>query len=164
MFKFITASISAASVAAAHMKITDKRCLKSDHYVSDLPYFKVGHVQPCSFAGTLPSNEEMSHHMFYWMYPNQNIDAPIAVWLNGGPGASSTFANFLLNGPMGIDHFGAGADDFSIYVKDQGSWADIATMVYVDQPVGTGFSWGDNYLNNMDDAADEFVFFLSGLF
>jgi hypothetical protein len=44
MQKFIAASISAASVAAAHMKITDERCFKSDHYVSDLPYFKVGHV------------------------------------------------------------------------------------------------------------------------
>jgi len=106
----------------------------------------------------------MTHHMFYWMYPNEQTDAPIAIWLNGGPGASSTFANFLLNGPMGIDHFGAGADDFSVYIKEQGSWTDIATMIYVDQPVGTGFSWGDEYLDNMDDAADEFVFFLAGLF
>lgn len=70
--------------------------------------------------------------MFYWMYPHADPQAPVAVWLNGGPGASSSFANFLLNGPLGIDHFGEGLDDFSVYIKDQGSWADIATMIYVD--------------------------------
>lgn len=52
------------------------------------------------------------------MYPNEDPEAPVAVWLNGGPGASSTFANFLLNGPMGIDHFGPGKDDFTLYIKD----------------------------------------------
>lgn len=37
-------------------------------------------------------------------------------------------------------------------------------MIFVDQPVGTGFSWGDTYLDNMDDAADEFIYFMTDLF
>lgn len=36
------------------------------------------------------------------MYPAVDKDAPVAVWINGGPGASSTFANFLFSGPLRI--------------------------------------------------------------
>jgi carboxypeptidase C (cathepsin A) len=46
--------------------------------------------------------------MFYWMYPNSDVKAPVAIWLNGGPGASSTFSNFLMTGPMRVDHYGDG--------------------------------------------------------
>jgi carboxypeptidase C (cathepsin A) len=55
---------------------------------------------PCSYAGTLTSNDAGTHHLFYWMYPNEDPNAPVTVWMNGGPGASSIFANFLLNGPL----------------------------------------------------------------
>ena len=37
-------------------------------------------------------------------------------------------------------------------------------MIYIDQPVGTGFSWGDSLLTTLDDAADEIVYFLTNLF
>jgi carboxypeptidase C (cathepsin A) len=50
----------------------------------------------------LSTNEDDSHQMFYWMHTNDNADAPLMVYMNGGPGASSMFANFLLNGPLRI--------------------------------------------------------------
>lgn len=37
-------------------------------------------------------------------------------------------------------------------------------MIYIDQPVGTGFSWGEPLLTNMDEASDEFIYFLTQLF
>ena len=52
--------------------------------------------------------------MFYWMFLNEDVNSPIAIWLNGGPGASSTFSNFLCNGPMRIDHFGEGINDYKV--------------------------------------------------
>ena len=33
----------------------------------------------------------------------------------------------------------------------------MGTMIYIDQPVGTGFSYGEPLLTNMDEAATEFV-------
>ena len=54
------------------------------------------------------------------MYPAADFDnAPLAVWLNGGPGASSTFANFLMNGPMRIEKTGDTDADYNIYLADQ---------------------------------------------
>ena len=43
------------------------------------------------------------------------------------------------------------------------TWIRKATMIYIDQPVGTGFSWGTPLLTDMDAAAKEFVFFLESL-
>jgi carboxypeptidase C (cathepsin A) len=37
-------------------------------------------------------------------------------------------------------------------------------LIYIDQPVGTGFSYGTPLLTEMDDAADEFVFLMKKIF
>jgi len=84
------------------------------------------------YAGTLPVNSDESHHLFYWMYTNDKADAPLLVFLNGGPGASSTFANFLLNGPLRIERTGSGADEFRVYLNPDGSWDEIAHLVLID--------------------------------
>ena len=115
---------------------------------------------PCSYAGTLPSNADYTHHLFFWMYPAIEEDAPVVVWLNGGPGASSTFANFLFSSPLRIRQ--TDSTTFEMYLTEE-TWIKDATMIYIDQPVGTGFSWGEPLLTNMDEAAEEFVFFLKKL-
>ena len=68
--------------------------------------------------------------MFYWMYRTEKKDAPLVIWLNGGPGASSQFGNFMLNGPMEIQK--SNDDEWELNSKHTGSWADFANMVYVD--------------------------------
>jgi len=82
--------------------------------------------------------------------------------MNGGPGSSSTFANFLENGPMRITRTG---DDistgYSVNLAEEGSWADTTHIVFLDQPVGTGFSWGEPLLTNMDESAAEFQTWLT---
>ena len=87
---------------------------------------------PCSYAGTLPSNAEETHHMFYWMYQNEEDTAPLVFFLNGGPGASSTFSNFMLTGPLGIEYTDEADMPYSVFLKEQGSWADLGHMVYID--------------------------------
>jgi len=129
-----------------------------------LPYFREGQEQPASCAGTVSSNEDGSHQLFYWMFPAENDDAPVALWLNGGPGASSSFANFLMNGPMRMERTGSGVDDFEVYLNPFGSWSYEAHMIYVDQPVGTGFSYGTPLLTTMDEAANEFINFMDSLY
>ena len=116
------------------------------------------------FAGTLPSNAKQSHNLFYWMYPAADFSKPLVIWLNGGPGESSIFGNFLENGPMRIERINDTSSGFNVYLAPQGSWVDEATVIFIDQPVGTGFSFGDTYLTNMDEASSEFVYFLDQLF
>ena len=40
-----------------------------------------------------------------------------------------------------------------------GSWADFADVLYLDNPVGNGFSYGDSYLTTIEDTALEFIKF-----
>lgn len=102
--------------------------------------------------------------MFYWLYQNEDDDAPLIFFLNGGPGASSMFSNFLLTGPMGLEYANNSTTDYDMYVKEHGTWADLGHMVYIDQPVGTGMSWGDDLLTTMDEASDEFITFLDNFY
>ena len=41
-----------------------------------------------------------------------------------------------------------------------GSWTDLADIVYLDQPVGTGFSYGNSYITSMDEIGEEFLQFM----
>jgi hypothetical protein len=72
MQNLVTSSILAASVAAANISAVSAAvtCAVNDHLVGPLAYFKEGQIQPCSYAGTLPSSIAKDHHMFYWMYPH----------------------------------------------------------------------------------------------
>jgi cathepsin A (carboxypeptidase C) len=40
--------------------------------------------------------------IFYWLFEprNKTVDAPLILWLSGGPGCSSEFALFMENGPF----------------------------------------------------------------
>ena len=68
-------------------------------------------------------------NLFFWIYPAEDADAPVTIWLNGGPGASSTFANFLFNSPLRIAE---GADStFEVYTSSE-TWTQKTTMIYID--------------------------------
>jgi len=56
------------------------------------------------------------------------------VWLTGGPGCSSMLALFYENGPYNIKK------DLSLTINPY-SWNSFANLLFVDQPVGTGFSY-----------------------
>lgn len=59
---------------------------------------------------------------------------PVVIWLQGGPGGSSTaFGNFELIGPMDKD-----------FQLRNSSWIQHANVLFIDNPVGTGFSYVTN--------------------
>jgi len=102
------------------------------------------------------------------MYKTEDsANQPVTIWLNGGPGSSSVFGNFLENGPLKITSSNStGSIVYDVNNNIQGSWANNSTMIYVDQPIGTGFSYSDpeEFLTNMDGAAAEFVTFMANLY
>ncbi|XP_053513003.1 retinoid-inducible serine carboxypeptidase [Artibeus jamaicensis] len=75
-------------------------------------------------------------HMFWWLYyatsPCKNFsELPLVMWLQGGPGGSSTgFGNFEEIGPL----------DSSLKPRKT-TWLQSASLLFVDNPVGTGFSY-----------------------
>ncbi|OWF39721.1 Retinoid-inducible serine carboxypeptidase [Mizuhopecten yessoensis] len=73
--------------------------------------------------------------MFYWLYesPTPGTNVPLIMWLQGGPGGSSTgFGNFKEIGPLDVDQ-----------KPRNTTWLSAASLLFVDNPVGTGFSYVD---------------------
>ncbi len=61
-------------------------------------------------------------------------DAPVVLWLQGGPGSSSMFGLFEINGPISAVE---GTDGVT-GVRNANAWTKVANVVYIDNPVGTG--------------------------
>ncbi|KAH8303621.1 hypothetical protein KR018_008777, partial [Drosophila ironensis] len=101
-------------------------------------------------------------HMFYWLfYTTANVskytDRPLAIWLQGGPGASSTgYGNFEELGP--VDLYG-----------DWRSWTWVKDMnvLFIDNPVGSGYSYVDNtayYTATNNEIALDLVELMKGFY
>ncbi|CAH1405379.1 unnamed protein product [Nezara viridula] len=99
-----------------------------------------------SFAGYMTVNKRYNSNIFFW-YIQSEIDpknAPVVLWLQGGPGSSSLFGLFCENGPITPDK--NGRMQISKY-----AWSNLFNVIYIDNPVGTGFSFTEDeqgYPNN----------------
>ncbi|KAL8817509.1 MAG: hypothetical protein Q9223_003672 [Gallowayella weberi] len=110
-----------------------------------------------SYAGLLPisSAPNETRELYFWFFPSENPSASdeITIWLNGGPGCSSLEGLLQENGPF-LWQYGTFAP-----VKNPYTWVNLTNMVWIEQPVGTGFSQGNATAKNEDDVAQQFLGF-----
>ncbi|KAH7570993.1 hypothetical protein JRO89_XS05G0235300 [Xanthoceras sorbifolium] len=97
-------------------------------------------------SGYLPVNPATGSSIFYTFYEAQTPTStpldqtPLLIWLQGGPGCSSMAGNFLELGPwrvtvshsQNVEHLGV--------EPNAGSWNRIFGLLFLDNPIGTGFS------------------------
>jgi len=109
------------------------------------------------YSGTVPLDH--ADDIFYWWFESRQSpkDDPLVLWLTGGPGCASEIALFYENGPYHFDK----ADNKTL-IHNEYSWNAHANLIYVDQPVGTGFSEaGITHLNtNEEEIAENMAKFI----
>ncbi|KAI6002114.1 Alpha/Beta hydrolase protein [Pisolithus albus] len=99
------------------------------------------------YSGYVEVGKNMS--MWFWFFEARNSPetAPFTLWLNGGPGCSSMIGLFQENGPCRVN------PDGETTRLNPYSWNNVSNMIYIDQPIGTGFSYGTDTVNSTEAAA-----------
>jgi len=135
-------------------------------YIPSIPDIHQDPAHPLKiFAGQLsadpnitrPQNAELSSHLYFAMIKNRRAAdrQRLMFWFNGGPGCSSFDGLMMEVGPWRMDGKGG-------FKTQEGGWEEYMTMVYVDQPAGTGFSVTstDRFVHTMEEASSQFLEFL----
>ncbi|XP_049513906.1 vitellogenic carboxypeptidase-like [Dermacentor silvarum] len=97
-------------------------------------------------------------HLFFLLLksPQVKSDAPLILWLEGGPGKSGLDSQFLKNGPIGIDAQG------NLYNRSS-TFLNFSDILYVDYPAGGGLSIienGDVLSTSLDNVTEDLLTFL----
>ncbi|PSR72472.1 hypothetical protein PHLCEN_2v11686 [Hermanssonia centrifuga] len=123
-----------------------------------------------NWAGNIPvdRHEHPNNTLFFWGFEKENgsltaaanerEDEPWGIWLNGGPGSSSMLGLLFENGPLHIqNNYSMASNNFS--------WHQLADYIWVDQPVGTGWSTCDQkgFVADEDQVGEDFMGFLGNL-
>uniref|UniRef100_A0A8C5NW77 Probable serine carboxypeptidase CPVL n=1 Tax=Jaculus jaculus TaxID=51337 RepID=A0A8C5NW77_JACJA len=106
-----------------------------------------------SYAGYITVNKFYNSNLFFWFFPAkiQPEEAPVVLWLQGGPGGSSMFGLFVEHGPYVV------TSNMTVHDREF-PWTTTLSMLYIDNPVGTGFSFTDShkgYAVSEDDVAKD---------
>ena len=143
-----------------------------DHLVESLPLLDMTTFTTKQWAGHLPASSNGDKYFFYWLFAPDlsgstmsEADAPIIIWLNGGPACSSMDGLFIENGPFSFE-VDSKTGKYHL-VPNEYSWhKSPAYTIYIDQPVGTGLSFTTSkmYPTNDHEVNVDFYYFLQQFF
>jgi cathepsin A (carboxypeptidase C) len=92
----------------------------------------------------------VNKNYFYWFFESRSTPStdPLIIWLTGGPGCSSQLALLSENGPC------APTADGLNTVNNPYSWNTNANIMWIDQPAGVGFSYGNKLTDGDSNEAE----------
>ncbi|KAK9265997.1 hypothetical protein L1049_012497 [Liquidambar formosana] len=103
-------------------------------YTGDLPFtLETGYVG-------VGENEEAQ--LFYYFVESQRSpkEDPLMLWITGGPGCSSLVGFMFENGPLSFTYEDYSGGLPTLHVNPY-AWTQNLNILYLDAPVGTGFSY-----------------------
>lgn len=105
-----------------------------------------------SYSGYFTTNKMCGNNLFFWFFPAQEVwkSAPVVLWLEGIPGVSFMYSLFEGLGPFNSFPDGLQTRNYSWNVKNN--------LLFIDQPVGTGYSFSEKnncFVRNVTDVAED---------
>jgi carboxypeptidase C (cathepsin A) len=123
------------------------------------------------YAGMLPSDHDGRTGMtMFWMFEpeTQLVPDSLVLWMNGGPGCSSFNCGVLMeHSPVTQPLHDAGYCCLKTTPKmnyNEHAWTRATTMLYVEHPIGTGFSYGHPYPETEQEASSDLDAFLQNFY
>ncbi|KAL9644200.1 hypothetical protein ABK040_005661 [Willaertia magna] len=109
---------------------------------------------PFKYSGFYNVNKTIGGMMYYAFFEAKdgNKQAPIILWLQGGPGCSSMTGLLIEGGPFRINKQTLQLED------NPYTWNQHYHMLFIDNPLGSGFSHflnGTGYVTDEELMADE---------
>jgi serine carboxypeptidase-like clade 4 len=108
------------------------------------------------YAGYFNLNRNYSASMFYTFFESRGNKAkdPLILMMTGGPGCGSEQSIFFQNGPFKIeDHI----ENLTLSWNEFG-WDKEANIIFVDQPLETGFSYSSSKTRHEEEVVSEDIF------
>ncbi|KAJ2689454.1 hypothetical protein IWW39_001479 [Coemansia spiralis] len=105
------------------------------------------------YSGYLDTDED--RHFFFWFFEARNVKrkkAPILLWMNGGPGCSSSTGALMELGPCRVMEGGESTKDNAY------GWNDKAHVIFLDQPLNVGYSYGKDVFDSTSAGKDVYSF------
>lgn len=119
------------------------------------------------FPGKLPFTLETGYvgigdtedvQLFYYFIESERdpFKDPLVLWLTGGPGCSGLSGLLYEIGPLtfNFETYNGSVPEFQ---KNPYSWTQVANIIFLDAPVGTGFSYSNTSegYNSSDTTSSE---------
>ncbi|EME81428.1 uncharacterized protein MYCFIDRAFT_52091 [Pseudocercospora fijiensis CIRAD86] len=104
------------------------------------------HIPAGATEDMSPVKQNFPINLFFWFYEARKNpkNAPLAIWLNGGPGCSSLIGMLDELGPCWVN------PDANSTRINEWSWNNEVNMLFIDQPSHAGFSY-DNLINTTNN-------------
>ncbi|XP_037498439.1 probable serine carboxypeptidase CPVL [Rhipicephalus sanguineus] len=117
---------------------------------------------PCAslkaYSGFIPVDDGKNSTYLFFLHIKSQVNSklkPLLLWMQGGPGKSSLFGQFLENGPLGMDATGH-------LFRRRPSILSTFNVVYLDAPAGSGYSFDTTgtYPSTLEESSVHTIRFL----
>ncbi|MCJ1403072.1 hypothetical protein MMC11_006295 [Xylographa trunciseda] len=115
---------------------------------------------PLSWAGLIDIPGTEDDALYFWLFEaeKQAQRNNLIIWLNGGPGCSSLAGLTGENGPLAF--YG----NSTVPAANPYAWTKLANVLYIDQPVGAGFSTGSTQATSNAQVTEEFYAWITAFY
>ncbi|KEH29042.1 1-O-acylglucose:anthocyanin acyltransferase [Medicago truncatula] len=102
------------------------------------------------YVGLGEANDDMQ--VFYYFVKSESNPQkdPLMLWITGGPGCSSISGLLYQIGPVAFENKEYDGSVPSLVSRPQ-SWTKLCSIIFVDLPLGTGFSYAKNVTAHRSD-------------